>query len=81
MGHGCWRIKSRNYIVTSSLLSLQPFAKMKIISFSLESLPNLYLPFYCLVKYHPFNQFFPFQSACLGQIKHLEGTQARGHNF
>ena len=29
----------------------------------------------------PSNQFFPFQSACLGQMKHLEGTQARGQNF
>ena len=69
--------------MTSSLLSLQPFAKMKIISFTFtdESRPNLYLPLYCLVQYHPFNQFFPFQRACLGQMKHLERTEARGQNF
>ena len=41
--------------MTSSLLSLQPFVKMKIISFSFtdESRPNLYLPLYCFVQYHP----------------------------
>ena len=41
--------------MTSSLLSLQPFAKMKITSFSFtdESRPNLCLPLCCLVQYHP----------------------------
>ena len=29
----------------------------------------------------PSNQFFPFQRAYLGQMKHLEGTHARGQNF
>lgn len=68
--------------MTSSLLSLQPFVKMKIISFSLESRPNLYLPLYCLAQYHPLKSILSFSNcACLGQMKHLEGTQARGQNF
>ena len=84
MGHGYKRINyEQNYIVTSSLLSLQPFAKMRIISFSFtdESRPNCV--FLCVVSFSiiPSNRFFPFQSACLGQMKHLEGTQARGQNF
>ena len=52
--------------MTSSLLSLQPFAKMKIISFSLESRPNLYLPLYCLVQYHPFKSILSF-SKCMSR--------------
>ena len=75
MGHGCQRIKSRNYIVTSSLLSLQPFAKMKIISFSLESRPNLYLPLYCLVQYHPFKSILSF-SKCMSRTNEA----FRGHS-
>ena len=59
-------MKSRNYIVTSSLLSLQAFAKMEIISFSLESRPNLYLPLYCLVQYHPFKSILSF-SKCMSR--------------
>ena len=68
MGHGCQRIKSRNYIVTSSLLSLQPFAKMKIISFSFtdESRPNLYLPLYCFVQYHSCKSSLSF-SKCMSR--------------
>ena len=82
MGHECLRIKSRNYIVTSSLLSLQPFAKMKIISFSLEIIVQICI-YLCTVWFSiiPSNQFFPFQSACLGQMKYLEETQAREQNF
>ena len=75
MGHGCRRIKSRNYIVTSSLLSLQPFAKMKIISFSLESRLNLYLPLYRLVQYHPFKSILSF-SKCMSRTNEA----LRGHS-
>ena len=48
--------------MTSSLLSLQPFAKIKIISFSFtdESRPNLCLPLYCLVQYHTFKSILSF---------------------
>ena len=48
--------------MTSSLLSLQPFAKMKIISFSFtdESRPNLCLPLCCFVQYHPFKSILSF---------------------
>ena len=44
------------------ILSLQPFAKMKIISFSFtdESRPNLCLPLCCLVQYHPFKSILSF---------------------
>ena len=79
--------------MTSSLLSLQPFMtfilKWKSFLFSLhdESLPTCpnvffnYRSLHCLVI-NPSNQFFPFQSVSShGQMKHLEGTQARGQNF
>ena len=54
--------------MTSSLLSLQPFAKMKIISFSFtdESRPNLCLPLCCLVQYHPFKSILSF-SKCMSR--------------
>ena len=79
--------------MTSSLLSLQPFMtfilKWKSFPFSLhdESLPTCpnvffnYRSLHCL-DINPSNQFFPFQSVSShGQMKHLEGTQARGQNF
>ena len=54
--------------MTSSLLSLQPFAKMKIISFSFtdESRPNLRLPLCCLVQYHPFKSILSL-SKCMSR--------------
>ena len=70
-------IKSKNYIVTSSLLSLQPFAKIKIISLSFtnESRPNLHLPLCCLIQYHPFKSILSF-SKCISR----PNEAFRGHS-
>ena len=78
MRHGCYRIKSRNFIVTNSPLSLHPLTKMKIIPFFTywqESYKFLFTCLWTVFVINPSTQLFPFQSVSINQLN----KAFRGH--